>query len=104
ILDNGHIIAQDTPSGLIGLLGASATVECALTPAIAPDDLQALPGVTEARQGMERTLLYTGAIEETLVALLHIAARHGVTMDHLQVHAPTLEDVFLKLTGRGLRE
>jgi len=104
ILDNGRIIAQDTPSGLIGLLGASATVECALTPAIAPDELRALPGVTDARRGIERTLLYTGSVEETLVALLHFTARRGATVDHLQVHAPTLEDVFLKLTGRRLRE
>jgi ABC-2 type transport system ATP-binding protein len=104
ILDHGRIIAQDTPAGLIGLLGASATIECQLVPAVAEGELRALPGVTDARQGLERTLLYTGAVEETLVALLRLAAARGATVDHLQVHAPTLEDVFLKLTGRALRE
>src|SRR5262249_12964478 len=71
ILDTGRIIAQDTPAGLIGLLGASATIECVLTPTIALDELRALPGITDARQGSERILLYTGAVEETLIGLLH---------------------------------
>ena len=109
IMDAGRIIAQDTPAGLIGLLGASATIECALTQAGSPLDManldpRALPGVTDARQGTERTLLYTESVEATLVALLETATRRGATVEHLQVHAPTLEDVFLKLTGRGLRE
>jgi len=104
ILDHGRIIAQDTPGGLIGLLGAGATVECALAPAPPDDTLRGLPGVTDARQGLDRALLYTASVEETLVALLRLAAARGSAVDHLHVHAPTLEDVFLKLTGRALRE
>jgi ABC-2 type transport system ATP-binding protein len=61
IMDHGEIIAQDTPHGLIGLLGASATIECELTPAIPLDTLRSLPGVTEARGGVERVLIYTTA-------------------------------------------
>ncbi len=104
ILDHGRIIAQDTPAGLIGMLGASATIECELSPGIALETLRALPGVSDVRSGVERVLLYTVTLEATLVALLRTAAQHGATLDHLQVHAPTLEDVFLKLTGRALRE
>ena len=112
IMDHGAIIAQDTPAGLIALLGASATIECAFTAAnggapassITPNELRTLTGATDAREGLERTLIYTDNVERTLVALLQYAAARGVTVAHLQVHAPTLEDVFLKLTGRGLRE
>ncbi len=110
IMDHGHIIAQDTPAGLIGALGASATIECALGgvsaehPALTPNALRQLPGATDARAGTERTLIYTDDVERTLVALLHAASAQSVSVDHLQVHAPTLEDVFLKLTGRGLRD
>jgi ABC-2 type transport system ATP-binding protein len=104
ILDHGHIIAQDTPAGLIGMLGASATIECELSPGIALEVLRALPGVSDVRSGVERVLLYTVTLEATLVALLRTAAQHEAKIDHLQVHAPTLEDVFLKLTGRALRE
>jgi ABC-2 type transport system ATP-binding protein len=104
-MDHGQIIAQDTPAGLIATLGASAAIECTLAgsaPSLA--ELRLLAGVTEARQGADRVLLYTDAVETTLVALFHLAGVRGAQVDHLQVHAPTLEDVFLKLTGRGLRD
>ncbi|MBF6591743.1 MAG: ABC transporter ATP-binding protein [Ktedonobacterales bacterium] len=110
ILDAGRVIAQDTPAGLIGLLGASATIECAVgasatgQPPVGPEEVRALPGVTEARAGTERLLIYTEQVERTLVALLQLATARGATVEHLHVHAPTLEDVFLKLTGHALRE
>ena len=104
ILDHGQIIAEDTPASLIVQLGASATIECALAPALSPEELRLLAGVTDVRQGAGRTLIYTEDVERTLVALLEAARERGTTLDHLQVHAPNLEDVFLKLTGRGLRD
>jgi ABC-2 type transport system ATP-binding protein len=110
ILDSGRIIAQDTPAGLISLLGATATIECALEApseghrAIEPTDLRALPGTIEVRQGGGRQLIYTESVERTLIALLQLAAAHGTALDHLTVHTPTLEDVFLKLTGKALRD
>ncbi|HLY30712.1 MAG TPA: ABC transporter ATP-binding protein [Ktedonobacterales bacterium] len=110
IMDHGAIIAQDTPAGLIATLGASAAIECAFTEYGRPSstitavELRTLPGVTDARDGVKRTLIYTRNVEQTLVALLQYAAVRGVMVDHLQVNTPTLEDVFLKLTGRGLRD
>ena len=104
IMDGGRIVAQDTPAGLIGLLGASATIECELAPALPLDALRDLPAASGAQQGTERALIYTADVERTLVALLHLVETAGARMEHLTVHAPNLEDVFLKLTGRGLRE
>jgi ABC-2 type transport system ATP-binding protein len=109
ILDHGRIIAQDTPAALIATLGASAAIECALVPGangapISVDDLRALPGVTEARLRDDAALIYTDRLEATLAALLRLAGERGAQVERLQTHAPTLEDVFLKLTGRGLRD
>jgi len=114
ILDSGAIIAQDTPTGLIGMLGASAAIECELRAGNAtPNEaniaghlaaIRTLPAVTDAREGAAHALIYTDNVEQTLVALFQFASQRGLTIDHLQTHAPTLEDVFLKLTGRGLRE
>jgi ABC-2 type transport system ATP-binding protein len=109
IMDNGRIIAQDTPAALIATLGASAAIECALVsgamgaPLLA-DDLRGLPGATEARLRDDSALIYTDRLEATLVALLRLAGERGTQIERLQTHAPTLEDVFLKLTGRGLRD
>jgi ABC-2 type transport system ATP-binding protein len=109
IMDHGRIIAQDTPAALIATLGASAAIACALVPGatgvpISTDDLRGLPGVTEARLHDETALIYTDQLEATLVALLRFAGERGAQIERLQTHAPTLEDVFLKLTGRGLRD
>jgi ABC-2 type transport system ATP-binding protein len=109
IMDHGRIIALDTPAALIATLGASAAIECALISgatgaAVSVDDLCGLPGVTEARLREDNALIYTDQLEATLVGLLRLAGERGVQMERLQTHAPTLEDVFLKLTGRGLRD
>jgi ABC-2 type transport system ATP-binding protein len=109
IIDHGRIIAQDTPAALIQTLGASAAIECALIPAatgapLSVDDLRSLPRVTEARLREDNALIYTDQLEVTLVALLRLAGERGAQIERLQTHAPTLEDVFLKLTGRGLRD
>jgi ABC-2 type transport system ATP-binding protein len=105
IMDDGRIIAAGSPAELIATLGANATIECALAgAALSAEELRTLPGVTDVRLGTERTLIYTSALEPTLTALLQAVAARGASIAHLQVHAPTLEDVFLKLTGRALRD
>ena len=109
ILDGGRIIAEDTPAGLIGLLNASATIECALIPApggqtLDTAALRLLPGVSEVQGEAGRVRIFSSRIEQTLVALFQRAEAQGVAVEGLLVQAPTLEDVFLKLTGRGLRE
>ena len=109
ILDGGRIIAQDTPSGLIGLLNASATIDCAIVPSPGgqpPDSaaLRLLPGVSDVQMGAERVRLYSTRIEKTMTALFQYAEARGMSVEQIQVQAPTLEDVFLKLTGHGLRE
>jgi ABC-2 type transport system ATP-binding protein len=109
ILDGGRIIAQDTPAGLIGLLGASATIDCTLTTnpgghSLDTAAVRLLHDVISVTENGERMRIYSARIERTLVALFARAEAQGVAVGQLQVAAPTLEDVFLKLTGRGLRE
>jgi ABC-2 type transport system ATP-binding protein len=109
IMDHGRIIALDAPARLIAQLGATATIECVLSAQAGGDaaltavDLETLPGVTSARQGLDRATLYTEDTERTLTALLQLAAARRNQLDHVQIHTPTLEDVFLRLTGRELR-
>jgi len=103
IMDNGQIIALDTAAGLIGRLGAQATLDCRLDGRATKSDIEGLDGVTGVRQANERYIIYTNAMQSTLVALLAYTGANGITLADLQVRAPTLEDVFLELTGRELR-
>lgn len=103
IMDGGQIIALDTPAGLINRLGAQATIDCRLDGRATSSDIRELPGVTGVRHANERFIVYTTEMQLTLEALLTYAAQRSIPMTDLQVRTPTLEDVFLDLTGRELR-
>src|SRR5258707_4484776 len=103
IMDGGNIIALDTSAGLIGRLGAQATINCRLDGQAMKSEILELPGVTGARSANERYLIYTNSMQSTLVSLLSYAGSKDITLNDLQVRTPTLEDVFLELTGHELR-
>lgn len=103
IMDDGNIIALDTTAGLIGRLGAQATIDCRLEKRAYLEDVMSLPGVSKARRSGERFILYSDAMQSTLEALLAYAHERNIILTDLQVRNPTLEDVFLELTGRALR-
>jgi ABC-2 type transport system ATP-binding protein len=103
IMNEGEIIALDTAAGLIGRLGAQAAIDCRLDGTVSATELGELPGVGKVREANGRYVLQTSQMEPTLLALLHYATRTGVALTDLQVRTPSLEDVFLDLTGRELR-
>ena len=103
IMDGGQIIALDSSAGLINRLGAQATIDCRLDGKATSSDIRELPGVTGVRHANERFMVYTTAMQPTLEALLTYAAQRSIPMTDLQVRTPTLEDVFLDLTGREFR-
>jgi ABC-2 type transport system ATP-binding protein len=103
IMDGGQIIALDTSTGLINRLGAQAMLNCRLNGQATIGEIRELPGVTGVRAANERFFIYTSEMQPTLEALLAYAAQRGIPMTDLQVRTPTLEDVFLDLTGRELR-
>lgn len=106
IVDKGKVIALGTPRELIRSLGAEQMVECALASndGLAHEDFAALPGVIGARVDASQWSLQVNAAHETIPALLHMLGSRGATLTELRTHSPTLEDVFVSLTGRQLRE
>ncbi|MEO6444278.1 MAG: ABC transporter ATP-binding protein [Gemmatimonadaceae bacterium] len=106
IVDRGRVIALGTPRELIRSLGAEQVVECAVRDGetLPGDAIGALPGVLRAQcHGTSATLQVTNT-HETIPALLSLLATHALTLTELRTHSPTLEDVFVSLTGRHLRE
>jgi ABC-2 type transport system ATP-binding protein len=106
VMDHGRIIALGTPHELIASLGAEHVVEFALADGVAVDDamLRALPGVA-AVHGLEgRIRLTVPYVHETVPALLALLNERGAALAGLTTHDATLEDVFLALTGRHLRD
>ena len=114
IMESGRIVAVDTPAGLIARFGGGYAVTCAFGAEVDAVALAALPGVSavsgpgdpqRAERRAERTYaLHTAEVEHTMQGLLRLAERSGVSLSDLRVHRPGLEDVFLALTGRTLRD
>jgi len=106
IVDRGTIIAIGSPRELIASLGAEDVVEYALESErqIGTDELSALPGVQQVHSDAGRTVLTVTRVHQAVPALMKLLALHGVELSELVTHHATLEDVFLSLTGRHLRD
>jgi ABC-2 type transport system ATP-binding protein len=106
IIDRGRIIAQGTPRDLITSLGAQHVVEFAVADGVRVDRaaLRALPGVEGMAESDGKMRLTVNRVHETVPALLALLGAGGAALSELATHHATLEDVFLALTGRHLRD
>lgn len=107
IIDHGQIIAEGTPLELIERLTGHHVVEFSVSGnGSAPESIwRALPGVQAVRHEEDGvTALQVNEPHETIPALLAAVQQQGMKLDHLTTRQASLEDVFVKLTGRHLRE
>ena len=108
IVDHGHVIALGSPRELIASLGAEHVVEFTLheapAGALTAESLRHLDGVKEAREHGGRWTMEVTQLARAVPALLAELARRGLTLGELATHSATLEDVFVSLTGRQLRD
>ncbi|HEY3352286.1 MAG TPA: ABC transporter ATP-binding protein [Polyangia bacterium] len=105
VVDHGTRIALGTPAELIATLGGDVVVEIVAPPgALGEADLAPLAGVRAVRRTGPSLLLSTADSAATLRAVLDQARDRGVTLERLITRQATLEDVFVSLTGRQLRD
>lgn len=109
IMDHGKIIALGTPAELIASLGAEHVIEFALNDGIPADlmeGLRSMGGVTAVRPGAGGggLSLTVTELHRTLPALLALLQQRALELSLLTTHHATLDDVFVALTGRQLRD
>ena len=104
IMDHGKIIALGTPAELIESLGADQVIEFSVASAINDDVLTRLPAVKNLHKRGEIYALTVSEIGVALPALLAEIKRQQSEVVTLTTHQATLEDVFVSLTGRMLRD
>ena len=104
IMDHGRIIAIGTPAQLIATLGADHVVEFSVEGALDLDSIAGLPGVSQARREAGGVALIVREPHVSIPALLAALTRQGLPLLSLTTHHATLEDVFVSLTGRTLRD
>jgi ABC-2 type transport system ATP-binding protein len=108
IVDHGKVIALGSPRQLVASLGAQHMVEFSLggdPPAELPEDLLLqLDGARSVRRREASYLLESTHAHRTVPALLAMLSAQGAPLSELRTHSATLEDVFVHLTGRQLRD
>jgi ABC-2 type transport system ATP-binding protein len=106
IVDHGRMIALGTPRELIASLRAEHVLEFGLAGGSSLDELplRGLDGVCRADRRDGTYHLQVEALHRSMPALLQELRRQGAQLAELRTHSATLEDVFVSLTGRHLRD
>ncbi len=101
IIDQGSLLALDAPLHLIEKLEGLSTISTSAP--MSPDSVREIPGVVEANFDVDAVHLQSRDVVVTLEGLLEQSKRLGVSLGNLHIRQPNLEDVFLQLTGRTIR-
>ncbi len=104
IIDQGRRMALDSPDALVRRLDADRRVEFSPERPLPEDLIEGLPGVKQVGYREGRVILYARETDRLLAGLLELGSREGIGIEDLHIRRATLEDVFIHLTGRSLRE
>ena len=107
VIDHGRIVAVDSPTRLMDRHGSGTTIRFTTDQSVETDELTALPGVSSAAShlnGHATHELDVDAPDLAVPAIYEWSGRSGTAITDLSIHRSTLEDVFLNITGRRLRD
>jgi ABC-2 type transport system ATP-binding protein len=106
IMDQGRIIALDSPERLIASIGGEHIVEFAITgnDSVVDQTLSGIPGVRSHRVDAGVHQLSVRELHSTVPRIFAALAAQGLHLSDFRTHSATLEDVFVGLTGRNLRD
>jgi ABC-2 type transport system ATP-binding protein len=104
IMDHGRILEMGTVNELVARHFRERAVRFATRDELGDERLARLAGVQRVAHEVDETVLYTANVPQTVGALLSLGDELGLEDLDLAVRRPTLEDVFIELTGRALRD
>ncbi len=108
IFDRGKVVARGSPASLKADLGADSFVRFTLADGsrgtLEDSDLTALAGVRSVRREGAAHVLTVVQTQQVIAGLFDLAKERDLLLDDLRTHRPTLEDVFVALTGNTLRD
>jgi ABC-2 type transport system ATP-binding protein len=106
IMDHGKIIALGTPQQLIATVGGEDIVEFAVGEQASVDSsaLLAIDGVHSHRVDAGLHQLSVSELHKVVPRIFAALAAQGLHLSEFRTHSATLEDVFVRLTGRNLRD
>jgi len=103
IIEHGRIIELGTPDDLVRKYCPERTVVFTSVDANVGERLHQL-GAVERAEGSEATYTIRGEGDDFVTEVINVIAREGIRVRGFRTEIPALEDVFLKLTGHGIRD
>jgi ABC-2 type transport system ATP-binding protein len=104
IIDYGRVIAIGTPRELKGKSAGTTRIEVRLARPMTDGALDRLEGVADCREFEGTYVLHSRSSPQTIVALVKQLEVEKNELQSLEMFSPSLEDVFIELTGRRLRD
>jgi ABC-2 type transport system ATP-binding protein len=107
VIDHGRIAALDTPTTLIARHGSGQTIAFTVPAAVPVEELEALDAVDTVLSRINGTATYELVVDQVDAAVAGLyawATSRGLQLRDVRIRTSTLEDVFLNLTGRRLRD
>jgi ABC-2 type transport system ATP-binding protein len=104
VVDQGRVIAQGTPRELKQRSAGTTRIELRLARPESDAALKQLEGVADCRASDGVYVVHSTRVPQTIVSLVKYLEANGNELSSLDIAAPSLEDVFLELTGRSLRD
>jgi len=103
VIDHGRMLAEGRPADLVRETFAESAIEFALPEGLNPALLQDLPGTARLVVQDGTCTLYSSRVPETVAGLLQVSREQGFPLERFTVRQASLEDLFLRLTGRRLQ-
>jgi ABC-2 type transport system ATP-binding protein len=103
IIDHGRIIDVDSPAALVRRHCPERTVLLATLDPMAAEHLRAVPQVDDVVVE-DGHFTIRGTQDDVVTEVIHCLSEHGIRVTEFRTEMPTLEDVFLRLTGRSIRD
>jgi ABC-2 type transport system ATP-binding protein len=104
IIDHGQVIALGTPRELVQKSGKDARIEASLAKPVPTDRLQQLAAVADCREVEGKYLIRAHPTAVAVAALVRFLEAENNSLLDLHIAQPTLEDVFVEMTGRRMEE
>ena len=104
VMDMGRVVALGTPDRLIDEFVSESVISFRLHPPVDKSVVEGIAGVTSVQGEDGGYHVTTAAPQETLMGIFAMAREREAVADEINMKRATLEDVFLKITGRRIRE
>jgi ABC-2 type transport system ATP-binding protein len=104
IVDNGRVIALGTPRELKQKSAGRTRIEVRLAKPVSDGSLASLDAVADCREFEGNYILHSTHAPQTIVSLVKRLEAENNELQSLEMFTPSLEDVFIELTGRKLRD